>query len=69
MRRKFNFRHFQNMEEDTLFNQDIVRDFMVSKGGKVRNHDLVTHFRSFLNDPNRKGEIKVFLGFTRSILD
>ena len=40
---------------DELFSQDTVRDFMASKGGKVKNHELVTHFRRFLNDPQRKG--------------
>ena len=46
------------MEEDPLFNIDIVREFMISKGSKVKNHDLVTHFRGFLNDPVRKGKTR-----------
>ena len=45
------------MAEDSLFNLDVVRDFMIERGGKVTNHDLVNHFKSFLNDPQRKGEL------------
>ena len=39
---------------DPLFTMDVVRDFMLSNGGKVTNHTLVTHFKSFLNDSQRK---------------
>ena len=39
---------------DPLFTVDVVRDFMLSNGGKVSNHTLVTHFKSFLNDSQRK---------------
>ena len=39
---------------DPLFTLDVVRDFMMSQGGKVNNTTLVTHFRTFLNDPRRK---------------
>jgi len=39
---------------DPLFTMDVVRDFMLSNGGKVSNHTLVTHFKSFLNDSQRK---------------
>ena len=41
---------------DDLFSLDSVRDFMLSRGGRVKNHDLVTHFKSYLNDPTRKGK-------------
>lgn len=41
-------------EADPLFTIDVVREFMISQGGKVNNHTLVTHFKSFLNDSNRK---------------
>ena len=39
---------------DPLFTMDVVRDFMLANGGKVSNHTLVTHFKSFLNDSQRK---------------
>ena len=39
---------------DPLFTLDVVRDFMAQHGGKVSNHTLVTHFKTFLNDSNRK---------------
>lgn len=34
-----------------------VRDYMLKNDGKVRNHDLVTHFRTQLNDPVNKSKI------------
>lgn len=33
-----------------------VRDFMIMNGGKVTNHDLVTHFKYFLTSPQNKGK-------------
>jgi len=39
---------------DPLFTLDVVRDFMLANGGKLSNHTLVTHFKSFLNDSQRK---------------
>ena len=37
------------------FTLDSVKEFMLSHGGKVKNHELVTHFKVYLNDPERKG--------------
>lgn len=34
-----------------------VRDFMLLKGGKVTNHDLVKHFKSVLTNPDNRGKI------------
>ncbi|VVC27694.1 Hypothetical protein CINCED_3A000007 [Cinara cedri] len=31
-----------------------VRDFMIMNGGKVTNHDLVTHFKYFLTNPQNR---------------
>jgi len=49
---------FKKMAEsssfDPLFTLDVVREFMLANGGKVSNHTLVTHFKSFLNDSQRK---------------
>jgi len=42
------------LDVDPLFTMDVVRDFMLANGGKVSNHTLVTHFKSFLNDSQRK---------------
>jgi len=39
---------------DPLFTMDVVRDFMLANGDKVSNHTLVTHFKTFLNDSQRK---------------
>lgn len=33
-----------------------VRDFMIMHGGKVTNHDLVTHFKYFLTNPQNRGK-------------
>ena len=38
-----------------LFDIDVVRDFMLDRNGKVTNHELVTHFKPFLNDPQNRG--------------
>lgn len=32
-----------------------IRKFMLEKGGRVTNHDLVKHFKPFLTDPVTKG--------------
>ena len=37
------------------FTLDSVKEFMLSHGGRVKNHELVTHFKVYLNDPERKG--------------
>ncbi|CAL4073599.1 unnamed protein product, partial [Meganyctiphanes norvegica] len=39
------------VEEFTL---ESVRDFMISRGGRVTNHELVKHFKVFLTDPTSK---------------
>jgi len=33
-----------------------VRDFMITNGGKVTNHDLVTYFKYFLTNPENRGK-------------
>lgn len=35
-----------------------VREFLVKNNGKVKNIDLVHHFRQQLNDPANKSEFK-----------
>ncbi|XP_050433147.1 uncharacterized protein LOC126841015 [Adelges cooleyi] len=35
-----------------------VRDFMITNGGKVTNHDLVTHFKYFLTNPQNRVEAR-----------
>ncbi|XP_025425367.1 ankyrin repeat domain-containing protein SOWAHB isoform X4 [Sipha flava] len=35
-----------------------VRDFMIMNGGKVTNHDLVTHFKYFLTNPQNRAEAR-----------
>ncbi|XP_043228197.1 ankyrin repeat domain-containing protein SOWAHA-like [Amphibalanus amphitrite] len=42
------------MEPPTEFTADSVRDYILSKGGKVTNHELVKHFKPFLTDPVMK---------------
>ncbi|XP_069112592.1 ankyrin repeat domain-containing protein SOWAHA-like [Argopecten irradians] len=38
------------------FTLEAVRDFIVQKGNKVTNHELVTRFKSDLNDPQFKSK-------------
>ena len=38
------------------FQRDEVLYFIISKGGRVRNHELVTHFKNFLDHPINKGD-------------
>lgn len=38
-----------------------VREFLVKNNGKVKNLDLVHHFRQQLNDPVNKSELCVLL--------
>ena len=37
------------------FTLDAVRLFIIDRGGKVTNHELVKHFKQFLTDPLTKG--------------
>ena len=37
---------------------EVVRDFMISKGGRVTNHDLVKQFKNFLTNASNKGKFK-----------
>ncbi|XP_050521383.1 ankyrin repeat domain-containing protein SOWAHB isoform X2 [Daktulosphaira vitifoliae] len=39
-------------------NLETVRDFMIMNGGKVTNHDLVTHFKYFLTNPQNRVEAR-----------
>lgn len=36
---------------------DAVRDYILSKGGKVYNTDLVKYFKPYLTDPENKGKL------------
>jgi hypothetical protein len=45
------------MAAPTEFTLESVRSFMLEKGGKVTNHDLVKHFKQFLTDPYTKGNM------------
>jgi len=41
---------------DREFTEENVKRFLLERGGRVKNSDLVTHFRNFLNDSARKGK-------------
>lgn len=47
------------MAAPTEFTLESVREFMLEKGGKVTNHELVKHFKQFLTDPYTKGKKSV----------
>lgn len=38
------------------FTLESVRDYMIFRGGRVTNHDLVKHFKVFLTNPACKGK-------------
>ncbi|XP_052815954.1 uncharacterized protein LOC128242731 [Mya arenaria] len=42
----------------TEFTENSVKEFILRKGGRVKNHELVTHFKNFLNDSARKEEMR-----------
>lgn len=44
------------MSGPTELSLEAVRDFIILNGGKVRNHDLVKHFKKFLTKPQNRGE-------------
>lgn len=49
------------------FNVEAVKACILERGGRIRNHELVTYFKNFLNHPNDKGEAflheKYFVSF------
>lgn len=47
------------MAAPTEFTLESVREFMLDKGGKVTNHELVKHFKQFLTDPYTKGNLSI----------
>ncbi|XP_064470621.1 ankyrin repeat domain-containing protein SOWAHA-like [Ornithodoros turicata] len=40
------------------FSLELVKQFLLDKGGKVTNHELVKHFKGYLNDPIYKVDIR-----------
>jgi hypothetical protein len=46
---------YGKMAAPTEFTLESVRAFMLERGGKVTNHELVKHFKQFLTDPYTKG--------------
>lgn len=51
------------MSANEAITHDSVRDFLVKNNGKVKNIDLVHHFRQQLNDPVNKSEYARMLLF------
>ena len=50
------------------FSVDAVKECILARGGRIRNHELVTYFKKFLNDPADKGSYflyEVEKGFSR----
>lgn len=37
-----------------------IREFMLKKGGKVTNHELVKHFKKFLTNPDTQSKYKFY---------
>lgn len=56
------------MAAPTELSIDEIRNFIVARGGKVTNHDLVKHFKPFLTNAETRGTYLLFLvHFTRLI--
>lgn len=51
---------------DRDFTEESVKRFLIDRGGRVKNSELVTRFRNFLNDSARKGKCKHFTIFRDS---
>lgn len=41
--------------EDNILTLEQIHLYLLQNGGKVRNRDVVRHFKSFLTDPVTKG--------------
>ncbi len=39
------------------FSAEGIRQFIISRGGRVKNVELVGHYKKYLNDPAKKGRI------------
>ena len=44
------------MDSSEDFSLEVVRDFMISRGGRVTNHELVKQFKNFLTHSTNKGK-------------
>ena len=55
---------FRVMSDLNSLSVDAVKSFMLSKGGKVTNHELVKQFKAVLTNPETRG---VFM-YLRSVL-
>ncbi|XP_024082356.1 uncharacterized protein LOC112126787 [Cimex lectularius] len=45
--------------DSNVLSLDSIRDFMVLKGGRVTNHELVQHFKEVLTDPVTRDEARI----------
>ncbi|XP_014680313.1 PREDICTED: ankyrin repeat domain-containing protein SOWAHA-like isoform X3 [Priapulus caudatus] len=53
---------------DVGFTQDDIRDFLMERGGRAKNHELVTHFKKYLNNPETKATAReAFKDFVNTI--
>lgn len=48
------------------FSLEAVKNFMIENDCKVTNHELVTYFKSYLNDPDEKCKF-LFMNFLRDL--
>ncbi|XP_037075188.1 neural Wiskott-Aldrich syndrome protein-like, partial [Pollicipes pollicipes] len=59
------------MDPPSEFTAESVRDYILSRGGKVTNHELVKHFKPFLTDPvlkdHARAQFKEFVNTLASI--
>lgn len=48
-------------ENPSELSADAVRSFIISRGGKVTNQQLVKNFKVFLTDPNNKSKYNFYI--------
>lgn len=56
------------MADDLTFSAETVLKYLISNGGKVSNHDLVKHFKSFLSGPDSQRKYFDFILFLVAFL-
>lgn len=55
------------MAAPTELSIDEIRNFIVARGGKVTNHDLVKHFKPFLTNAETRGKYILLFSLFHSI--
>lgn len=55
------------MDDSDVLTSDLIRNYLIQNGGKVSNHELVKHFKSYLTHPNKERQEEAKLLFRDTI--